>query len=153
MKKTITAILLIIVIIVIIITMQIRNIAQNKQEALSFNSEYEKYKDKDLYGIDIVTVINKAIDNNTKYNIVKDEKGRYIEDEENSIKVELNLIASVDEKTGEKNIVTHPMERLMEVGLDGFITNFNLTTFKVNKIEYHKKTGRVSKIVFEQIEE
>lgn len=120
---------------------------------LSFNSEYEKYVDKNLYGIDVVTVINKAIDNNTKNEIPKDENSRYINDEEKSIQVELKLISSVNEKTGEKNIVTHPMERLLEVGLDGFITNFNLTIFRVKEIGYHEKTGRISKIIFEQIEE
>ena len=118
-----------------------------------FNSEYEKYQNKDLYGIDVVTVINKAIDNNTQNNIAKDEKGRYINNEESSIQIELNLIASVNEKTGEKKQVTHPMERIMEVGLDGFISNFNLTIFRVKEINYHEKTGRISKITFEQIEE
>lgn len=153
MKKTVVAILLIVAIIVVIITMQISNIAQNRQDVQRFNSEYEKYQNKDLYGIDVVTVINKAIDNNTQNNVDKDENSRYINNEENSIQVELNLIASVSEKTGEKEIVTHPMERLIEVGLDGFISNFNLTIFRIKQINYHEKTGRISKIIFEQIEE
>lgn len=153
MKKTILGIFLTLAIVVIIITMQIRQNEKNRQEALTFNLEYERYKDKDLYGIDIVTVINKAVDNNIKNEIAKDENSRYINDGEKSIQVELSLIVGIDEKTGEKKQVTHPMERLIEVDLEGFITNFNLTLFKVKTMEYHKKTGRVSKIVFEQIEE
>ena len=98
---------------------------------LSLNSEYEKYIGKDLYGIDIVTVINKAVDNNEKNEVQKDENNRYINNKETSIQVELNLISSVDEKTGEKKTVTHPMERLIEVDLNGFISNFNLTIFKI----------------------
>ena len=153
MKKGIIAILLIVAILVVIISMQIKQNAQNRQDVLSFNREYEKYQDKDLYGIDIVTVINKAVDNNAKNEIEKDANARYINDGEKSIQVELNLIAGVDAKTGEKETVTHPMERLIEVDLNGFIKNFNLTIFRVKEIEYHEKTGRISKIIFEQIEE
>lgn len=143
----------IIIIAIIIVVMQISNIQNQKQQAMAFNKQYEDYQNKDLYGIDIVTVINKATDNNEKYSISKDEKGIYIEDDKNSIKVELNLISKVNEATGEKTMITRPMERLQEVGLDGFITNFNLTTFQCKEIEYHKKTGRISKIVFEQVEQ
>lgn len=153
MKKTIVAIFLIIAIIIVVITMQIKQNYQNRQEIENFNMEYKKYQNKDLYGIDIVTVINKALDNNTKNNILKDENNRYISNKETSIQVELILIAGIDPKTGEKEKVTHQMERIQEVGLEGFITNFNLTIFRVKEIQYHEKTGRISKIIFEQIEE
>lgn len=140
------------IVIIIIIVMQVANMQSQKKQAVAFNEQYEKYKDKAIYGIDVVTVINKATDNNTKYNIQKDETGMYIEDEENSIKVELNLIAGVDEKTNQNIIVTKQMEDLQKAGIEGFITNFNLTTFKCKNIEYHKKTGKVSKIIIEQVE-
>lgn len=153
MNRTLIVILLIFAVIIILVTMQLNQFKKNSQEVRDFNNEYEKYKNKDLYGIDVVTVINKAVDNNTKNNIEKDEKGIYIENEANSIKVELSLIASADEKTGEKKLVTHQMERIIEVGLDGFIKNFNLTIFRVKEINYHEKTGRISKIIFEQMEE
>ena len=32
-----------------------------------------------------------------------------------------------------------------------FVENFNLVKFRCNKIEYHKKSGRVSKLYFEEI--
>ena len=140
------------IIIVIIVVMQINHIQKQRKQAIAFNGQYEYYQNKDLYGIDVVTVINKATDNNTKYNIPKDSKGMYIEDQENSIKVELNLIAGVEEKTNQNIMVTKQMEDLQKVGLEGFITNFNLTTFQCKKMEYHKKTGKVSKIIMEQIE-
>jgi len=151
--KKILIIGVVIVVLLIVVVMQINNLQTQQKQAIQFNKQYEEYKDKDLYGIDIVTVINKATDNNEKNDIPKDQNQMYIENDENSIKVELNLISDVDDRTGQKKYVTHQMERLQQVGLDGFITNFNLTTFKCEKIEYHKKTGKVSKIIFRQIEE
>lgn len=151
MKKIAFAGIIALVILIIVIV-QINNLQKQKRQAIEINQQYEFYKDKDLYGIDIVTVINKATDNNTKYNIQKDKNGMYIEDEENSIKVELNLISGVDEKTKQNIIVTKQMEDLQRAGLEGFITNFNLTTFQCKKIEYHKKTGKVRKIIMEQVE-
>ena len=151
--KKILIISIAIVVVLIVVVMQVKSLQTQQKQAIQFNKQYQEYQNKELYGIDIITVINKATDNNEKYGIPKDQKGMYIEDDENSIKVELNLISSIDEKTGEKQYVTRQMERLQQVGLDGFITNFNLTTFQCEKIEYHTKTGKVSKIIFKQIEE
>ena len=36
------------------------------------NREYEQYQNKDLNGLDVATVINKAMDRNTRNNIPKD---------------------------------------------------------------------------------
>lgn len=151
--KKICIVAVAIIVLLIIVVMQINSLQTQQKQAIQFNKQYEEYKNKYLYGIDILTVINKAADNNEKYSIPKDENKMYIEDDENSIKIELNLISSVNEKTGEKQYVTHQMERLQQVGLEGFITNFNLTTFECENIEYHTKTGKVSKIIFKQVEE
>ena len=41
---------------------------KKRQEQLNvFNSEYESYHKKEMYGTDVITVINKAIDNNLRY--------------------------------------------------------------------------------------
>ena len=150
--KKIAFIGIIVIVIIIMLIMQITDIQKQKKQVMLLNQEYETYQNKDLYGIDVVSIINKAMDNNEKYGILKDENGMYIEDEENSIKVELNLISDVDETTSENIMVTKQMEDLQKVGLEGFITNFNLTTFQCKEIEYHKKTGKISKIIVEQVE-
>lgn len=60
------------------------------QEQLNvFNSEYESYQKKEMYGTDVITVINKAIDNNLKY---VDDEGIY--DIDVTVKMKSNINAS-----------------------------------------------------------
>lgn len=40
-----------------------------KQELLDFNKSFEAYNKKLMYGTDIITVLNKAIDNNIRYGV------------------------------------------------------------------------------------
>lgn len=107
------------------------------------NSEYEYYLNKKIYGTEVTTIINKAINQNEKNSIQKNEKGHYIENDENSLKIEIKMI------TTEK---TYPMEEIYNNDITKFVQNFNLIEFKCASIEYHKKTGKISKMVFEQME-
>lgn len=146
MKKIILC-LGILLIIVLIIIVNLMGIQKQKRQAYLFNAEFEQYKDKPVYGTDIATIINKVIDYNERNDIEKDEQGLYEENETSSIKIEIKMI------TGEKGeTTTYPMEAIEKVGVTGFISNFNLIKFNCSNIEYHEKTGQVSKIVFEQIE-
>ena len=108
--------------------------------ALEFNSEYEYYNKSNLKGLDITTLINKAIDNNEKYEINKTENNRYIEDDKYSVKIQIKM------KSNDK---TYDMEQIYILGTEKFITLFGDVTFKCTNIEYHSKTGRISKMVFE----
>ena len=129
--------------LIILITLFI--VKQNGvKEIKQFNDSFEQYIGKQIYGTEVTTVIGKAIKNNENYNIKKDENGFYISDDNYCIKVELNMI------TVEK---TYQMEQLYKAGLTEFVKNFNVITFECTNIEYHNKTGRISKIVFTQLEE
>ena len=55
------------------------------------NLEYEQYKDKEIYGLDVATLINRAIDENTKIRIKKDDKGMFIQNETDSIENEIYM--------------------------------------------------------------
>lgn len=144
MKKTLAIILTIFFIIIVILAVNLKA-AQDDEKALKqFNQEYEKYLGQKLYGTEVTTIINKAIENNKNHSIQKDDKGMYINDELYCIKVELNMI------TVEK---TYQMEQLYNAGLTEFVKNFNIIEFECSNIEYHKETGRVSKIVFTELEE
>ena len=47
---------------------------------------------------------------------------------------------------------TYPMEEIHSNEIVKFVQNFNLIKFKCTSIEYHKKTGKVSKLIFEELE-
>ena len=104
---------------------------------------------KTLYGADVLTIINRAIDNNRRNKIEKDKEGFYIQNDINSIKVEI-IFLSKDEEENIKE-VTHQMESLEKVGLDNFIVSFGVTEFECTKLEYNSQ-GKVSKIYIKQIE-
>lgn len=146
MKKILICLIIVLVAITIVVSMWISGNNTKLAKIKENNQKYEIYLDKEVFGTDVTTVINKAIDDNEKRQISKDEKGFYIENDTDSIKVELVML------NGDKK-ETYQMETLNKVGLNGFIKNFNLINFKCSKIEYHDKTKLISKIIFEQIEE
>lgn len=150
MKKVILLLIILIVVTVVIVLIQVSDNRSGLQEKKAFNAQFEEYIDKELLGTDVMTIINKAIDNNTTNEIPKDDEENFIEDDSKCIKVYLILLTK-DEEEKTKEIM-YPMETLQRAGLDGFIDRFSLTKFKCNKIEYNSE-GRVSKIEVKQIEE
>ncbi len=142
MKKTVLIIAIPIVIILfsicgLFITQKttIRNIKK-------YNSQYEYYINKSIYGTELVTLINKVINENEINKVEKDEKGFFIENNENSIKINIKM---------NTNGKTYQMETFYNNDITKFVENFNLVKFKCTKIEYHKNSGRVSKLYFEEI--
>lgn len=144
MKKGLILILIILAVGVITAVTYISNQYTVTSSIQKINKEYEFYKDKDLLGTDVTTAINKAINFNEKNEIQKDEKGFYIENDTNSIKIEVIMYNEDEPKT-------YQMETIEKVGINGFTNNFNLVDFTCSKIEYHSKTKMVSLIVFEQV--
>lgn len=146
MKKILICLIIVLVTITIVVTMWISENNTKLANIKENNQKYEIYLDKEVFGTDVTTVINRAIDDNERRQIPKDEKGFFIQNDTDSIKVELIMLS-------ENKKETYQMETLNKVGLNGFIKNFNLINFKCSKIEYHDKTRLISKIIFEQIEE
>lgn len=107
------------------------------------NEYYEYYFEKEIYGTDVISIINKAINENEQNDIQKNEKGHYIENKENSIKIEVKMLITNK---------TYPMEEIYNNDITKFVENFNFIKFKCINIEYHKNTGRISKITFEELE-
>lgn len=143
MKKSYFLICFILLIVVLIVFVNLKNVQKVQREAEKFNQIYEEYNTDKLNGLDVTTVINKAINNNEKYNIEKDENGLYKEDNSYSIKIYIKMII---------NGKTYPMETINSKGMSSFIENFSTVDFKCSDIQYHKKTGRVSSITFEALE-
>jgi len=59
MKKTILTIFTMIIIIVTIIGVNYYSYQNEYRGALSENEEFEQYKEKEIYGIELGTIINK----------------------------------------------------------------------------------------------
>lgn len=108
------------------------------------NSKYEYYLNRTIYGTEVATIINKAINQNENNQVQKDEKNHYIENNENSIKIEIKMLT-----TGK----TYPMEEIYNNDMTQFVQNFNFIQFKCSKLEYHKSSGKVKKLLFEEVKE
>ena len=132
----------IIIVIICIIAFQYNSYKRNQNAITSENSEFDQYLDKEVYRIDLATIINKSVDKNEKNKISKDEKGFFIENDVNSIKVQIYI------KENEK---TYEMEQIYKQGTEQFVQFFINEKFKCSKVEYHKKTGRIKYMLFEQI--
>lgn len=141
MKKVIIF-LVTIVIIVCIIAFQYNSYKRNQNSISSENAEFEKYTNNEIYGIDLATIINKSIDKNEKNKILKDEKGFFIQNDENSIEVEIHI---------KENDTTYKMEQIYKQGTEQFVQFFINEKFKCSKVEYHEKTDRIKYMLFEQL--
>jgi preprotein translocase subunit SecG len=145
-KKTIIIFCIIFFTILLVVCVSLTQNSENLATIKKENAVYEEYIDKTVFGTEVMTIINKAMNTNEKNNVEKDEDGFYINNNINSIQVELKLLS-------DSKLYTYQMETIQKVGKEGFIKNFNLILFKCTNIEYHESTKRVSKITFEQIEE
>ena len=140
MKKIFAVILLVMIIIVTLIVANYKELQQKKQEIDKFNLIYENYNKDNLNGLDITTLINKAISNNEKYAIPKDEEGLYVLDDEYSIEIYVTMII---------NNTTYRMERINNLGMNSFVAYFGQISFKCTDVKYHEKTGRIASMTFE----
>lgn len=141
MKKFIIFLVIILIIIATISYMYLNykasyNIAQKE------NYQFESYYNQEIYGPDVATVINKAIDKNTNNNITKDKRGNFIENNTNSIKIDIKFID--DDKI-------HCMEEIFNKGIGTFMQYYSQIKFKCTKIDYHKSSKKVKYMLFEQI--
>ena len=135
MKKTIIIIIGIVIVILSIFGNKYLNYKDEKRRINEENLEYETY-----LGRDLTTAVNRAVDNNEKNKVSKDEKGFYIGNDINSIIIEIKI---------SDNDTTYKMETLYNGGMVAFIQYYGDISFECTKIEYNKN-GRVSFMIFEQ---
>ena len=107
------------------------------------NADFDKYKDQDVYGLEIASMMNKAIDKNTKNKIEKDDQGNFIQNDKNSIEIEIYMT---------DNETTYKMETIYNAGTEQFVQYYKDIKFKCSKVEYHKNTGKIKYLLFEQQE-
>ena len=90
----------------------------------------------------MTTIINKAVDNNKNNDVPKDDKGKYINNNTNSIQIQIKML---------DNEKIYAMETLYHGGMDKFVQYYNEIKFKCTNIEYHTVTNKVKYMLFEQI--
>ena len=142
MKKIIIIISAIVICIVISITYAYSIYKGNVNQVQKFNNQFSKYVNQEFYGNELATIINLAIDNNEKYNISKDSSGKYITDDSYSLRVDVYM-TDTDK--------TYSMDLLNAGEISNLVNNYSNIKFKCTKVEYHKKTSRISYLYIEQI--
>lgn len=140
MKKSLYIIIILFIIILGFTLLFIINLQNIYKKIQKENYIYEKCLNKEVMGTEVASLINKAVDNNEKYNIGKDENGNYVDDNEYCIKIYVKL---------QTNGKYFNMESIYDNNVAEFVKNFNLENFKCTKITYHDSTKRVSKVYFE----
>lgn len=141
--KKISIFLVIVLIIVAAVGFKYMSYKNEYNAIQKENKEFEEYKDKEVYGLEVGTMINKAVDKNTKNKIEKDNNGKFIQNDKNSIEIEIYIT---------DNETTYKMETIYNAGTEQFVQYYGSIKFKCSKIEYHENTGRIKYMLFEQQE-
>ena len=142
MKKILICILSVFLVIICIVGYSVYSKNENTAQISVDNKTYESYYNKEVLGTDIISIINKATDSNEKNDIKIDEDGNYIDNGKNSIRIEIKFL-ELDK------VIT--MERINNVGIEKFWSNYGALSFKCTKIDYHEKTHKVKYMYFEEI--
>ena len=142
--KKLAIFFLIIIIIIVGISYMYLNYKANYYEAQRENKQFESYNGQEIYGTELATIINKAVDNNQNNDVEKDNKGKYINNDNNSIQIDIKIL---------DNDKTYSMETLYSGGMDKFVQYYSEIKFKCTKLEYNKTTNKVKYMLFEQMTE
>ena len=154
MKKTLVIIIVIFVAIMSILMGMMWNNNMQARELRRYNMQFEQYKDRQLMGTEIGTVINKVVDMNRRNDVDRGSRGEFIANYENSINIEIEMLVFEDIVDDEEvyRHETFTMEQIYRMGVVNFVQAFNFVTFELTRIEYHDQTGKVRLMVFEQLE-
>lgn len=119
------------------------------QQLKEFNDQYESYHRNLLRGTDVISIINKMINNNTKYGPSGSNETEYLMSMEFEMKEELvytkNGIADVSFEVGSRyNISSFTT---IKNNADAF-TDFKRRIFDCKQVKYNKNTGRVNYMLF-----
>ena len=55
-------------------------------------NHFSKYLNKEVLGTELTTIVNKAVDNNEKNSVPKDEQGFYVTNDINSVKIQIQIL-------------------------------------------------------------
>lgn len=145
MKKIFILILVSTMIIISCVFVKYNEYVAQKNEIKKINKGFLVYQNSDVQINTVVSIMNKAIQQNKENKLQQDEKNIFIENNSNSIKVYLETKSSENEK------VRIPMEKLIlneKAGVEKVEYAFSDLKFTITDIQYHKKSGQVKSITF-----
>ena len=142
-RSTLTVVVLMLIVLGLAIYFAI-NSRMASNTASEENRYYQQLLEKEITGTELSSVINKVIDSNKKNELSLDDKKLYIENDNNSIVVEINF-------KYEDGIKTIRGEKIFNGEIHNFISYYGNIKFKCTKIEYHDSTKKVKKIYIEEI--
>lgn len=140
MKKTIIFIICVVIIILSAFYMKYLDYREERNSVKKSNLEYEMYLNKEITGRELTSVVNKAVNNNEKNKVAKNENKIYEKNDETSISIDILM---------SDNETTYKMETIYNGGMVTFIQYYGDILFECTKIEYNIK-GKVCYMVFEQ---
>ena len=143
MKKSFLIIITIVLISLSFLYYKYTEYKNKNNEIKKANYEYEIYLNKEIKGNELTSCINRAVDNNEKNKINKDENGFYILNDKNSISIEVK-ITDLEE---EKNL---KMEQFYQNDMVTFLSYYDNIKFKCTEIKYNSQK-KVNFMLFEQI--
>lgn len=112
---------------------------EKTEQLTAFNNQFESYNRKLLRGTDVVSVINKVLDNNK----------RYEDEEEYKMSMEFEMVEATDAffKVGER--YNENSFGKIKNNSEAF-TDFKRRVFDCIDVQYNKTTGRVNYMRFKE---
>lgn len=90
--KKIAIFFLIVIVIIVGISYMTLNYKAKYNNAKKANEQFVSYYNKEFQGYDLARIINKAYDNNLTGSVSRDENGKFIENDNNSIKIDIKIL-------------------------------------------------------------
>lgn len=141
MKKIFVFILTLLIFLIILVYAYVTSLKREQSIIKQFNMDYEVYLDKQIIGAEVTSLINKIINNNEKNKVSKDENGFYIENDKNSILMQIKIT---------DNDTIYRIESFYNSGMVDFIKYYDSISFECKQIKYNS-LGKVNYLLFEQI--
>ena len=141
MKRIIIFFGTILVVILIIFSYNYIQYQTNQRNVLKYNQPFLQFNRNNIYGTDVTSVINRAVNNNEQNKISKDDSGEYISNEESSIKIYI-----IFDEEGK----TYSMEKVYNKSMQEFTKLFGGVKFNCTNVKYHNN-GKVSEMYFQAI--
>lgn len=106
------------------------------------NSYYERMYNKEIGANELLSVINKAVNEKQSENYVKDSSGKYIDNSENLVTIKIKF-KDIEEDINAEQIYKNDNSKFKKL--------YESVKFKCNEIKYNQKTKLVNYIHFEEI--